>query len=126
LLASKSQTLQTGDRDKFSPLNNPFAPFSIAAWSAGLQAVDQSRSCLIEPSKLWKQYGHYMFLDPSLFINPTTATKYLQSWLQVPDAWFMRVVKEPSLAMSNQHWRTFLSIDLNVLEKENTKAARYC
>jgi hypothetical protein len=37
----------------------------------------------------------------------------------------MRVEKEPSLAMSNQNWRTFLSIDFDIdaLKKE-TKAAR--
>jgi len=35
----------------------------------------------------------------------------------------MRVVNESSLAMSNQTWRTFLSIDLNALGKGETKAA---
>jgi len=120
LLAS---TIQTSGRDKFSPLNSSFAPFSIPAWSAGLQAVDQSPGCLVETSKTWKHYGCYTFPDPGLFINPGTSAKYLQSWLQVRDAWFMHVVKEPSLAIPNQHWRTFLSIDLNVPGKENTKAA---
>jgi hypothetical protein len=36
----------------------------------------------------------------------------------------MRVAKEPSLAMSNQNWRTFLSTDINAPEKGETKAAR--
>jgi len=36
----------------------------------------------------------------------------------------MRVAIEPSLALSNQSWRTFLSIDDNVPEKGETKAAR--
>jgi hypothetical protein len=36
----------------------------------------------------------------------------------------MRVEKESSLAMSNQHWRTFLSIDPSVPEKTETRAAR--
>jgi len=121
LLAS---TIQTSGRDKFSPINHPFAPFSIPAWSAGLRAVDQSPACLVETSKTQKRYGCYTFPDPGLFINPATAAKYFQSWLQVRDAWFMRVVKEPSLAMSNQNWRSFLSIDLDVLGKEKTKAAR--
>jgi hypothetical protein len=36
----------------------------------------------------------------------------------------MRVAKESSLALSNQSWRTFLSIDNTILEKGETKAAR--
>jgi hypothetical protein len=35
----------------------------------------------------------------------------------------MRVAKEPSLALSNQLWRTFLSIDNAVLGKGETKAS---
>ena len=35
----------------------------------------------------------------------------------------MCVAKEPSLALSNQSWRTFLSIDNTVPAKEETKAA---
>lgn len=35
----------------------------------------------------------------------------------------MRVAKEPSLALSNQSWHTFLSIDNTVPEKGETKAA---
>ena len=35
----------------------------------------------------------------------------------------MRIAKEPSLALSNQLWRTFLSIDKNVSEKGETKSA---
>ena len=71
-----------------------------------------------------QNYGHYIFPDPGLFIHPATAGKYIESWLRVRDAWFMRVAKEPSLALSNQSWRTFLSIDNTVLEKGETKAAR--
>jgi hypothetical protein len=69
-------------------------------------------------------YGHYIFPDPGLFIHPTTAGKYINAWLRVRDAWLMRVAREPSLALSNQSWRTFLSIDNNVPKKEETKAAR--
>jgi len=70
-----------------------------------------------------QNYGHYIFPDPGLFIHPATAGKYIESWLRVRDAWFMRVIKEPSLALSNQSWRTFLSIDNTVPEKGGTKAA---
>jgi len=38
----------------------------------------------------------------------------------------MHVAKEPSLAMSNQNWHTFLSIDINALDKGETKAACHC
>jgi hypothetical protein len=69
-------------------------------------------------------FGHYIFPDPGLFIHPATAVKYIESWLRVREAWFMRVANEPSLALSNQHWRTFLSYDNTVLEKKDTKAAR--
>ena len=36
----------------------------------------------------------------------------------------MRVANEPSLALSNQSWRTYLSIDNTVPGKGDTKAAR--
>jgi len=105
-------------------LDTPFAPFSIPAWSGSLQGVDQSPSRLVEASKTYKHYGHYTFPDPSLFIHTATAAKYLESWLRIRDTWFMRVEKESSLAMSNQHWCTFLSIDPSVPEKMETRAAR--
>jgi hypothetical protein len=96
----------------------------IPAWSAALQAVDQSPSNLVEASKTMRNYGHYVFPDPGLFIHPATAGKYIESWLRVRDAWLMRVAQEPSLALSNQSWRTFLSMDNTVPEKGETKAAR--
>ena len=123
LKASKTPT-QTADRNKFSPLSSPYAPFSIPAWSAALQAVDQSPSRLIETSKSSAHYGHYTFPDPGLFTSPATAAKYIESWLRIREVWFMRVEKEPSLAMSNQTWRTFLAMDTNALERGNTKAAQ--
>jgi len=104
-------------------------PFSIPAWSAALQAVDQSPSCLIEASKTSKHYGHYALPDPGLFISPASDEKrarFIESWLLARDAWLMRLEREPSLTMSNQNWRTFLTIDLNVLEKGETKAANHC
>jgi hypothetical protein len=122
-LDPKPQTTQTGDRNKFSPLDSTYAPYPIPAWSAALQAVDQSPSNLVEASKSTQSYGHYAFPDPGLFIHPTTAAKYIQSWLRVRDAWFMRVAKEPSLALSNQSWRTFMSIDNAVRGKGETKAS---
>lgn len=117
--------MQGSGRDKFSPLDCPYAPFSIPAWSAALQAVDQSSSRLIESSKTCAKYGHYTFPDPGLFTHPATAAKYIESWLRIRDIWFMRVEKEPSLAMSNQTWRTFLSTDTTASgpEKGETKAA---
>jgi len=105
-------------------LGSPYAPYLIPAWSAALQAVDQSPSNLVEASKTVQNYGHYVFPDPGLFIHPTTAGKYIESWLRVRDAWLMRVAKEPSLALSNQSWRTFLSMGNTVPEKGETKAAR--
>ena len=123
-LDPKPQTIQTADRNKFSPLNSPYAPYPIPVWSAALQAVDQSPSNLVEASKTMQNYGHYVFPDPGLFIHPATAAKYIESWLRVRDAWMMRVATEPSLAMSNQMWRTFLSIDNSVPEKGETKSAR--
>jgi hypothetical protein len=107
-------------------LESHFAPFSIPAWQAALQTVDKS-SHLIETHKTSAHYGHYAFPDPGLFISPTADEKksrYIESWLQARDAWLMRLQTEPSLAMSSQHWRTFLSMDLSVLEKGSTKAAK--
>jgi hypothetical protein len=104
-------------------LNSPFAPFPISAWSGALQAVDQSPSRLVEPSKAGNHYGHYTFPDPGIFVNQTSAAKYLESWLRVRDVWFMRVDKELSLALSSQTWRTFLANPV-APEKVETKAAR--
>ena len=72
-----------------------------------------------------QNYGHYIFPDPNLFIHLATAGKYIELWLRVCDAWFMHVAKEPSLALSNQHWCTFLSTDNAVLEKGETKAVHH-
>jgi hypothetical protein len=124
LPASKPRTIQSVGRDKFSPLNGPFAPFSIPAWKAALQDVDQSLSHLVETSKTSKRDGHYTFPDPVLFVHDATAAKYIESWLRVRDIWFMRVTKEPSLAMSNQAWRTFLAIDFDAPKNGETKAGR--
>lgn len=104
-----------------------FAPFSIPAWQAALQAVDRSPSNLIETFKSSTHSGHYTFPDPGLLVSPTAdekKSKHIQSWLQVRDVWLMRLQTEPSLAMSSQHWRTFLSMDLSVPVEGSTKAAR--
>ena len=55
---------------------------------------------------------------------PATAAKYIESWLRVRDAWFMRVAKEPSLALSNQSWRTFLAMGNTIPSNGETKSAR--
>ena len=115
---------QTRDRNKFFPLDCPYAPYPIPAWSDALQAVNQSPANLIEATKTMQHYGHYIFPDPGLFIHPGTAVKYIESWLRTREAWFMRVAQEPSLALSSQTWRTYLSNDNTVLGKEDTKAAR--
>jgi hypothetical protein len=127
LLASKSRALQPGDRNKFLPLDSPFAPFSIPAWSAALKAVDQSPSRLLEASKSFVHFGHYALPDPGLFINTTVDTKakvrYIEPWLRLRDIWLMRLAKEPSIALSNQNWRTFLAADINARADKQTKAA---
>ena len=124
--------MQPRDRNKFFPLDSPFAPFSIPAWSAALQAVDQSPSRLIEASKTFTHYGHYTFPDPGLFISPVADKKgsntkanaqYIEPWLLLRDTWLMRLAKEPSLAISSQHWRTFLAANLNAPADKQTKAA---
>jgi hypothetical protein len=105
-------------------LNSPYAPYPIPAWSAALQAVNQSPDNLVEATKTMQHYGHYIFPDPGLFIHPKTAMKYVESWLRIREAWLMRVANETSLALSNQSWRTYLSIDNTVPKKGDTKAAR--
>lgn len=124
LLDPKPQTTLTVDRNKFSPLDCPYAPYPIPAWSAGLLAVDQSPANLVEATKTMQHYGHYIFPDPGLFIHIRTGMKYIESWLRIREVWLMRVANEPSMALSNQYWRTYLSIDNAVTLKEDTKAAR--
>jgi len=123
-LDPKPQTSQTVDRNKFSPLDSPYAPYPIPAWSAALEAVNQSPANLVEATKSMEHYGHYTFPDPGLFIHPGTAMKYVESWLRIRETWLMRVTNESSLALSNQSWRTYLSIDNTVPGKADTKAAR--
>ena len=121
------QKTQSTDRDKFFPLEGPFAPFSIPAWHVALQAVDRSPHNLIETCKLSMHSGHFTFPDPGLFVSPTADEKkslHIQSWLQIHDASLMRLQMDPFLAMSSQHWRTFLSMDLSVPVQGSTKAAK--
>jgi len=47
-LDPKPQTTQTVDRNKFSLLDSPYAPYPIPAWSAALQAVNQLPANLLE------------------------------------------------------------------------------
>ena len=104
-------------------------PFSIPAWQAALHAVNRSSPHLIETHKSSTHYGHYVFPDPGLFVSPTNDEKksqYIESRLQAHDTWLMCLQKEPSLAMSSQHWHTFLAMDFSVLEKGSTKAAKCC
>jgi len=126
--ASKSQTPQVTGRNKYLPLNSPLSPFSIPAWSAGLQAVSQSPSLLVEASKSFNHFGHYAFPDPGLFVSPASdvkKAKLIESWLRIREAWLMRVANETSLAMSGQNWRDLLAIDLSAIQNKNdTKAAK--
>jgi len=74
-----------------------------------------------------QHYGHYTFPDPGLFITPATdenKAQNVESWLRLREIWFLRVANELSLALSNQHWWTFLSMDHNAQEQRDTKAAR--
>jgi hypothetical protein len=126
--ASKPQVTQVGGRNKYLPLSSPLSPFSIPAWSAGLQAVDKSPHLLVEASKTSKHFGHYAFPDPGLFVSPASDEKkarFIESWLRIREAWLMRVANETSLAMSSQNWRDLLATDLSAIqENSDTKAAK--
>lgn len=126
--ASKPQTTQGAGRNKFLALNSTLAPFSIPAWRAGLQAVDQSPYLLVETSKTSKHFGHYVFPDPGLFVSPASDDKkarFIESWLRIREAWLMRVMDETSLAMSSQNWRDLLTTDFSVVQaRSDTKAAK--
>ena len=114
--ASKLQNFQSSGRDKFAPLLGSLIPFIIPAWCTALQAVDRSLSLLIEVSKLSKHFGHYVFLDPGLFISPVSDEKKarcIESWLPARNAWLLHVGDEPSLATSAQNWRDLLAINIS-------------
>ncbi len=107
--ASKPQPPPSGGRDKFLPLLSPFAPFSIPAWEAALRAVDQSVS-------VESQCTNYAFPDPGLFVSPANderKAKLIESWVRTRDVWISSITHEETLAMSAQHWRDFLNIDLS-------------
>jgi len=128
--ASKPQTSEVTGRNKFLPLSSLLSPFPIHAWSAGLQAVNQSPSLLVETSKSSKHFGHYTFPDPGLFVSPAAdekKAKFVESWLRIRESWMMRLATETSLAMSAQSWRDLLAMDLSAIsihEKSDTKAAK--
>ena len=125
---SKPQTTQVAGCNKYLPLSSLLSPFSIPAWSAGLQAVDQSPSLFIKYSKSSKHFSHYVFPNPGLFVSPANNKKkarFIESWLQI-QAWLMHVATETSLAMLSQNWCN-LAIDLSAIqEKSDTKAAKHC
>ena len=127
---SKPQTSQATGRNKYLPLSSPPSPFSIPAWSTGLQAVNQSPSFLVKASKSFNHFGHYAFPNPGLFISPTNdekKAKFIEPWLRIREAWLMRVANETSLAMSNQNWLDLLAADFSAIqEKKDTKAAKCC
>ena len=107
--ASKREPPQSVGRDKFAPLQSPFAPFSIPAWSAGLSAVD--RSLFVESMDT-----SYAYPDPGLFVSPAKderKAKLIETWVRVRDAWIARLAHEESVAMNAQHWRDFLNANLS-------------
>ena len=109
-------TPQVASCNKCLPLSSLLSPFSIPAWSAGLQAINQSPSLLVEASKSFDYFGHYAFPDPRIFISPASdekKAKFIELWLQICEGWLMCVVNETSLAMSGQNWRDLLSNDLS-------------
>jgi hypothetical protein len=125
--ASKPQITPAAGRNKYLPLSSPLSPFSVPAWSAGLQAVDQSPTLLVAASKISNHFGHYAFPDPGLFVSPASDEKkarFIESWLRIREAWLMRVANETSLAMSGQNWRDLLATDLSVIQNSDTKAAK--
>jgi hypothetical protein len=126
--ASKPHTSEVAGRNKFLPSSSRLSPFPICAWSAGLRAVNQSPSLLIESSKSSQHFGHYAFPDPGLFVSPLTdekKAKFVESWLRIRESWLMRLATEPSLAMSAQSWRDLLATDFSAVhEKADTKAAK--
>jgi hypothetical protein len=108
-------------------LTGSFSPFTIPAWSAALQAVDRSPSCLVEISKASKHFGHYVFPDPGLLVTPAAnekKAKFIEAWLRAREALLMRVMNEASVAMSGQNWRDFLATDLSTTSEKDTKAAK--
>ena len=125
---SKTQTPQVAGCNKYLPLSSLLSPFSIPAWSAGLQAINQSPSLLIEASKSFDHFCHYAFPDLRIFVSPASdeeKAKFIELWLWIHEGCLMRVMNETLLAMSGQNWRDLLSNDLSTIqEKNNTKAAK--
>ena len=126
---SKPKTSEVAGRNKFLPLSSSLSPFPIHAWSAGLQAVNQSPSLLIKSSKSSQHFSHYAFPNPGLFVSPVTNEKkarFIESWLRICESWLMCLATEMSLAMSAQSWHDLLAIDLcTTHEKSDTKAAKH-
>ena len=121
--AQPPQLNQSGDQDKFAPLDSPLAPFSIPAWRAALQAVDRSH-----PGE--GTSACYAFPDPGLFVSPGTnekKAKFIETWLRIHEAWAACVAQGGVLAMSAQLWHDILATNFsNQMGTADTKAAKHC
>ena len=119
--AQPPQLNQSGDQDKFAPLDSPLAPFSIPAWRAALQAVDRSH-----PGE--GTSACYAFPDPGLFVSPGTnekKAKFIEMWLRIREAWAACVAQGGAPAMSAQLWHDILATDFsNQMGTADTKAAK--
>ena len=118
---SKTQTPQVAGCNKYLPLSSLLSPFSIPAWSAGLQAINQSPSLLVEASKSFDHFCHYAFPDLRIFVSPASdeeKAKFIELWLWIHEGCLMRVMNETLLAMPGQNWRNLLSNDLSAIQEK--------
>ncbi|KAK7019383.1 hypothetical protein VNI00_018096 [Paramarasmius palmivorus] len=103
------------ERDKFAPVDSPFAPPSPVAWISALKNVDRR-----QPSPPRIPSG-YILPEHGLFLNVPSSkrTKYLLCWLKYRTALVFRATDtlHPPVLWRAQLWRTFLALDFTQSDK---------
>ncbi|KAF9037972.1 hypothetical protein BJ165DRAFT_1407915 [Panaeolus papilionaceus] len=98
-------------RNKFEPLEHPFAPYSIPAWRDALVAVNYSPAKIVDKASADHNCNQYVFPDPGLILNSKHTDVYILNWLRLDRVWHHIVAENGTL--SPQDWRYLLFLDLS-------------
>ncbi|PPQ78922.1 hypothetical protein CVT24_012421 [Panaeolus cyanescens] len=95
-------------RNKFLPLDSPYAPYPIPAWEQALKAVNSDLSMFHGHASS----GHYNFPDPGMVASPRKIATHLTTWLQIREDWITAINKGIT-PFKAPEWRVLLGLDLN-------------
>ncbi|KAF9035300.1 hypothetical protein BJ165DRAFT_1533790 [Panaeolus papilionaceus] len=109
-------------RNKFEPLVDAFAPYSIPAWRDALSAVDYSPARIVDHASADRNSNQYVFPDPGLFLSSKHTDLYIHNWLRIERVWSLFVVQNGTL--SPQDWRHLLFLDFSKPAPEGDSPTR--